>query len=465
MWPLLACLLVSVAACGGSPGGGGGGAGAASASATVRAPAESGDTSTSAGPRPLGAVTASLDFSVQAAESGVACGGAASYKVQPGCAETRLVQVGGTVTPKTRLGFSASGTTGTAYVGSSLQRRPSRPCRLRHLGKPAVGSRAPGGGQRPPHGERLLQGVRRRHERPSLVAPVAIICRRFDPGGRRTQVTTARARRRASALGCGRRRPDGGGVHLQQGGKRLAANPGRARLGCAAGRPDLARLWRPFQQTAAPWQLARALRPAWGVALALTIDFNLLANPAIGAVYVYTKTSGVLHRPGVRRRQRLRQCCAPGHCGHRHAVWYCVGVVSERQHAGSGRRAGKPRPGAGPDRTANRSSRLSGAAFVFSRSQGQWQEQSLIKASNPSDLDRSGAALAASSDGNTLAVGAPDEDGSSQTVDGVFDDLLPDSGAVYVYRRSAGVWAPRSSYHQALAGPGQCPVWQRRCPV
>jgi hypothetical protein len=73
-----------------------------------------------------------------------------------------------------------------------------------------------------------------------------------------------------------------------------------------------------------------------------------------------------------------------------------------------------------------------GAAYVFTRTGTTWSQQAFIKASNTGKEDWFGVRLAASGDGNTVAIGAPNEDGAN--------DAAPEAGAVYVYTRSAGAW-------------------------
>jgi hypothetical protein len=63
-----------------------------------------------------------------------------------------------------------------------------------------------------------------------------------------------------------------------------------------------------------------------------------------------------------------------------------------------------------------------------------------VKASNTGNADLFGHAVALSSDGNTLVVGAVGE--ASSGVES--DDSLPVAGAVYVYVRSGGTWAEQA---------------------
>ena len=68
-----------------------------------------------------------------------------------------------------------------------------------------------------------------------------------------------------------------------------------------------------------------------------------------------------------------------------------------------------------------------------------------VKASNPGDGDQFGSAVAMSGDGNTLAVGAPMENGAAKGINGdQASDAAEDAGAVYVYGRNGGGWAQQA---------------------
>jgi hypothetical protein len=81
-----------------------------------------------------------------------------------------------------------------------------------------------------------------------------------------------------------------------------------------------------------------------------------------------------------------------------------------------------------------------GAVYVFSRGEESvWSQQAYVKASNTGG-DLFGSSIALS--GDTLAVGAPDEDGSTVEQN---DDLAFNSGAVYVFARDAGgAWSQQA---------------------
>lgn len=92
------------------------------------------------------------------------------------------------------------------------------------------------------------------------------------------------------------------------------------------------------------------------------------------------------------------------------------------------------------DPTAN-SAALSGAVYVYRKTNGIWNEVAYLKAPNADDKDEFGYALALSGDGNTLAVSTINEASSATGIDGnQLDNLAPASGAVYVYVNGGSSW-------------------------
>jgi hypothetical protein len=85
------------------------------------------------------------------------------------------------------------------------------------------------------------------------------------------------------------------------------------------------------------------------------------------------------------------------------------------------------------------SASFSGAVYVFRRTGPTWQQEAYVKASNTDAFDNFGISVALS--GDTLAVGARDEDSAAQGVGGNQDDgSATASGAVYVFRRAGTAW-------------------------
>jgi hypothetical protein len=98
--------------------------------------------------------------------------------------------------------------------------------------------------------------------------------------------------------------------------------------------------------------------------------------------------------------------------------------------------------GSDGDQTNNTASNA-GAVYVFVRSEAGWVQQAYLKASNTEAGDLFGSNLDLS--GDTLVVGAAQEDSAATGVDGKQDDNnATNSGAAYVFTRSAGVWTQQA---------------------
>lgn len=82
----------------------------------------------------------------------------------------------------------------------------------------------------------------------------------------------------------------------------------------------------------------------------------------------------------------------------------------------------------------------SGAVLVFRKNtDGDWEYEAYLKAAVVELNDNFGASLATNGDGSIIAIGAPQED-SLDALDAT-DNGAPESGAVYIFERTAGVWA------------------------
>jgi hypothetical protein len=89
----------------------------------------------------------------------------------------------------------------------------------------------------------------------------------------------------------------------------------------------------------------------------------------------------------------------------------------------------------------------SGAVYVFERDAvSAWRQEAYVKSSNSDVGDQFGVAVALSGDGDTLAVGAYYEDSNARGVGGLeSNNSAPESGAAYVFRRSAaGSWSQQA---------------------
>jgi hypothetical protein len=80
---------------------------------------------------------------------------------------------------------------------------------------------------------------------------------------------------------------------------------------------------------------------------------------------------------------------------------------------------------------------------VFTRSGGVWTQQAYVKASNTNYSGLFGYYVAL--EGDTLAVGAPFEASNATGINGdQNNNNAPNSGAVYVFTRTAGIWTQQA---------------------
>jgi hypothetical protein len=103
---------------------------------------------------------------------------------------------------------------------------------------------------------------------------------------------------------------------------------------------------------------------------------------------------------------------------------------------------------------SNNSAFQSGAAYVFVRSGMSWSQQAYLKASNTDADDRFGRSVAIS--GDTIVVGAPNEDSSATEVNGdQSDNSAQNPGAVYVFVRSGTSWSQQAYLKASNTGFGR----------
>jgi hypothetical protein len=87
----------------------------------------------------------------------------------------------------------------------------------------------------------------------------------------------------------------------------------------------------------------------------------------------------------------------------------------------------------------------SGAVYVFVKDGLVWQQQAFLKASNPGIADFFGSSISLSSDGNTLAVGAYSENEERTGINPADTERTAlESGAVYVYVRNNNAWTEQA---------------------
>jgi len=101
---------------------------------------------------------------------------------------------------------------------------------------------------------------------------------------------------------------------------------------------------------------------------------------------------------------------------------------------------------------ADNSAAVAGAAYVFVRSGTTWSQQAYLKASNTEAFDKFGWSVGVS--GDTVVVGAYEEDSIATGVNGNQANGVEASGAAYVFFRSGGTWSQQAYLKASNTGNG-----------
>lgn len=184
-----------------------------------------------------------------------------------------------------------------------------------------------------------------------------------------------------------------------------------------------------------------------GNTLAVGATWKNSAEPggahSIGEVYIYTREAGEwtlessMHASNARTASRFGVSVDLSDDGNVLAV----GSPGETSNA----------TGVNSDQN-DTSFEEAGAAYLFTRTDGEWAQTTYLKASNTDSFDLFGFDVALSGDGNTLAVGAYHEGSAATEVDGdQSDNSLADAetgkgsaGAVYVFGNGESGWAQQA---------------------
>ncbi|MEW8626539.1 MAG: hypothetical protein AB2551_12345 [Candidatus Thiodiazotropha sp.] len=110
----------------------------------------------------------------------------------------------------------------------------------------------------------------------------------------------------------------------------------------------------------------------------------------------------------------------------------------------------------------------SGAAYLYERESGEWQQSLYLKASNAEQGDRFGFSIALSDDGSTLAVGAVWEASIAVGVNGDQSDnsaAAAPPGAVYLFKRGDTTWSQQAYVKASNTDAGwEQPICFLYCP-
>ncbi len=153
----------------------------------------------------------------------------------------------------------------------------------------------------------------------------------------------------------------------------------------------------------------------------------------VGAAYVYTRNAGTWEFQAYLKAQFVD---SNDQFGYRVAISddgnsVVIAAIGEDSNAS----------GVNGDASNNFSS-ASGAAYIFTRSGSTWSQVAFLKASNNNGNDGFGRSVSISGDGNTVAVGAANEDSNAVGIGGnQFSNTATNSGAMYIFKKNAGIWS------------------------
>jgi hypothetical protein len=150
--------------------------------------------------------------------------------------------------------------------------------------------------------------------------------------------------------------------------------------------------------------------------------------PLAGAVYVFTRTAGTWSQQAYLKASNTDAGDRFGHDLQIDGETLAVGARFEASAVG----------GVNANQSDN-SAPNAGAVYIFTRTGGAWSQQAYLKASNAGANKNFSGSITI--EGDMLAVGSRLEDSDATGIDGnQANSNAPDSGAVYLFKRSAGVW-------------------------
>ncbi|PKF79972.1 hypothetical protein CW749_09755 [Vibrio sp. vnigr-6D03] len=167
-------------------------------------------------------------------------------------------------------------------------------------------------------------------------------------------------------------------------------------------------------------------------------DDNSASDSGAGAVYVYRFAEG---------KWAQQAYIKASNTGSGDKFGFSVSLSSDGNTLAVGA-LGEDSAGTGINSSLqnDNSARNAGAVYLYHFDGGRWSQQAYLKASNAEKDDEFGYSVSLSSDGNTLAVGAPEEASSSKGVNSGLqnDNRASGAGAVYVFRNNGGGWAQQA---------------------
>lgn len=166
--------------------------------------------------------------------------------------------------------------------------------------------------------------------------------------------------------------------------------------------------------------------------------------PQAGAVYVFTRSGGAWSQQAYIKASNTGEAGKGDALDDGDQFGFSVALSNDGNTLAVGAIAeDSAATGINGDQNDN-SLQSAGAIYVFARSGGAWSQQAYVKPLNPDAADLFGYSVALSADGNIMAIGSYDEDGSPVPYNGVPDNKVNGAGAVYVFGRNGATWTQQA---------------------
>ncbi len=175
--------------------------------------------------------------------------------------------------------------------------------------------------------------------------------------------------------------------------------------------------------------------------------------PQAGAVYVFSRVDGAWSQQAYIKASNTGEAGRGNELGDGDQFGFSLALSADGNTLAVGAIAeDSAAPGIGGDQSDN-SAMSAGAVYLYSRTGTAWTQQAYVKPTNPGGGDLFGYSVSLTADGNMLAVGAFDEDGSLAGTNEFQDDEANGTGAVYVFARSGSAWAQTAYLKASNAEP------------
>ncbi len=208
--------------------------------------------------------------------------------------------------------------------------------------------------------------------------------------------------------------------------------------------------WQAYVKEATPVTSAN-----FGTAVTLSNDGNTLAAGAPGASNSLTGTITIFSQAGATWIEQAH--LQASNAGGGDQFGYSVALSGDGNTVAVGAPyEGSSLTGINNPGTDNNNKAQAGAVYVFARNNMTWNQQAYIKASAVKINANFGNAVALSSNGDTLAVGVPNDSSAAVGINGdPSTSNNASSGAAYVYSRTNSAWSQQAYIKPAyLIGDG-----------